>query len=111
MDYVHLDVHQEKDVNLIAEMCGSVFGKIDFGVVGIELQIHILCFLGSQEKMILAVKQMLVVNDSVAADESFSVANEPLEHIFVPFSAAVLNFDLTFDSGTCPLAVVADGCT
>ena len=51
MEYVHLDVHQEIDVNSLAANCDSVFGKTDFDVVETVLQIHILCFLGSLEKM------------------------------------------------------------
>ena len=54
----HLDVDQENDVSLIAGKYDSEFGKIDFGAVETELQIHILYFLDFQEKMMPAVNRI-----------------------------------------------------
>ena len=54
----YLDVDQENDVSLIVGKYDSEFGKIDFGAVETELQIHILYFPDFQEKMMPAVNKI-----------------------------------------------------
>ena len=53
----HLDVDQEIDVSLIVGKYDSEFGKIDFGAVETELQIHILYSQDFQARMKPAIKE------------------------------------------------------
>ena len=54
----HLDVDQENDASSMVGKYDFEFGKIDFGVVETELQIHILYFPDFQEKMMPAVNKI-----------------------------------------------------